>query len=208
MPDPLPDLPPLYILRHGQTRWNVEGRMQGRKDSALTDLGRAQAAAQRDLLAPILAQHADIACFSSPLGRAATTAQIALAGRKVRLDPRIAEVSVGPWEGRLRAEVLAEGLPALAGARVRPSASESAMFDLFLSAPEGEGFEATKARCKDFLAALQQPAVIVSHGVISAVLRGLACGLSRAGMARLAHHQGCVVEIIAGRERLIQGSVT
>ncbi|MCB1411303.1 MAG: histidine phosphatase family protein, partial [Rhodobacteraceae bacterium] len=46
-------MPPIYILRHGQTVWNLEGRMQGSRDSSLTDLGRAQAARQGAILGRI-----------------------------------------------------------------------------------------------------------------------------------------------------------
>ena len=46
--------PDLYLMRHGQTVWNAEGRMQGKLDSPLNDLGIAQAQAQARLIAGLL----------------------------------------------------------------------------------------------------------------------------------------------------------
>ncbi len=123
--------PTLYLLRHGQTEWNVEGRLQGRLDSALTETGMAQAHAQRAILAPILAAHPGIAIHASPLGRAWRTASVVAEGRTVQAVDGLKEVFAGTWEGRLRAEVVAE--------RGFGSAEEKDMFSLFLSAPNGEG---------------------------------------------------------------------
>ncbi len=65
----------LYILRHGETTWNREGRMQGHLNAPLTDLGQAQAAAQ----GAVLAQRdlRGFAFYSSPLARAVHTAGLA-----------------------------------------------------------------------------------------------------------------------------------
>ena len=65
---------PLYMLRHGETAWNTERRMQGTKDSALTDRGRAQALAMGRTLRAELAQTPGPTLFlRSPLGRARGT---------------------------------------------------------------------------------------------------------------------------------------
>lgn len=189
--------PTLYILRHGQTQWNLEGRLQGRLDSPLTDLGRAQALKQRNILAPILAASDDIKVHSSPLGRAWATAEIALDGRPVTAVEGIQEVSAGSWEGRLRADIVAEH---------GGSAREADMFDLFLSAPDGEGAEALVARCQSYLDTLTGPTVVVSHGVVSALLRGLVRGLPMADIARLAHSQGVVSALQGGTETVLTTS--
>ena len=81
--------PTLYILRHGETEWNLANRLQGHFDSPLTDTGRAQAAAQNAIL-----KRCDLAGFSalsSPQGRAVATAELALAGlgMTVATDPRL-----------------------------------------------------------------------------------------------------------------------
>tara|TARA_R110001583_G_scaffold188237_1_gene350136 strand:+ start:38350 stop:38997 length:648 start_codon:yes stop_codon:yes gene_type:complete len=183
--------PTLYLLRHGQTEWNVEGRLQGRLDSALTETGVAQAHAQRAILAPILTAHPGIAIHASPLGRAWRTASIVAEGRAVQAMDGLKEVSAGTWEGRLRADVVAE--------RGYGSAEEKDMFSLFLTAPNGEGGAALESRCRAYLESLTQPTVIVSHGVVSAFLRGIICGLSIDEIAALPHVQG-VVTVLSGHQ--------
>ncbi|MGH1330540.1 MAG: histidine phosphatase family protein [Paracoccaceae bacterium] len=191
-------LPPLYILRHGETEWNVEGRMQGRLDSDLTARGKAQAADQARIMAPFL-DGGGFSIYSSPLGRAAHTARIALAGYEIAFDPRISEISVGSWEGRLRREIIAECAPAEA-----LSPSEADRFALYLMAPDGERVEAVEARCLAFLAGLCGPSVIVTHSITAAVLRGIACGLSLRELLALSHEQGCVFYIEGGVERILR----
>ena len=70
------DHPELYILRHGETIWNRQGRYQGRKDSPLTQKGRQQAVRQRKLLNAIETLPRKV--FVSPLGRTVETARLAV----------------------------------------------------------------------------------------------------------------------------------
>ena len=154
--------PPLYIRRHGQTLWNAAHRIQGSLDSPLTEKGRAQACMQRDLLA-----ECDLSGFeavSSPQGRAFHTASLALEGLfdAIRTDRRLAEIGVGQWEGLVRGD--------LAIAAPMDESEESAL-DLYERAPGGEGFAALHRRCVEFLNGLQGPAVLVTHGVTSRMLR-------------------------------------
>lgn len=69
----------LYIMRHGQTQWNAQGRLQGQTDIPLNEEGRAGAAAAREKYGCI---PLDV-CFASPLKRALETAEIFLKGRAV-----------------------------------------------------------------------------------------------------------------------------
>ena len=182
-------LPPLYILRHGQTLWNVEGRLQGHRDSDLTELGLAQAAAQARIMAGLVLPE-DAGFFASPLGRTRRTAEIALAGfGPVQFDDRLREINAGEWEGRLRSEIQ----PGM-------TATEKLPFKMFADAPGGEGLDGLEARVASFLADLRAPAVIVSHGVAISVLRGLAQGLDREAMVALGNPQGVVIEIKNGQE--------
>jgi probable phosphoglycerate mutase len=185
---------PIFLLRHGQTEWNLEGRLQGRLDSPLTQKGHAQAALQRDILKPIFTAMPQIAIHASPLKRAWDTAFCAADGRVVHKHDLLMEVSAGSWEGRLRADIVAER---------GGSAAEKDMFDLFLSAPDGEGAQALEARCRAYLTALTGPTVIVSHGVVSAFLRGLLRGLDLAEIAQLSHDQGVVCALSGGKEILL-----
>jgi probable phosphoglycerate mutase len=96
----------LLIVRHGETRWNAEGRNQGQtNDIPLSEAGRAQALALGGRL-----QATPIArAVSSPLLRARQTAELALGDRAglLTLDPRLMEISHGHWEGRLAGEIAA-----------------------------------------------------------------------------------------------------
>lgn len=87
----------LYIIRHGQTDWNLQQKLQGRTDIPLNDTGRALAKKAMQEYADI---HFDI-CFCSPLLRAKETAEILLAGRNIPIieDDRLKEMSFGIYEG-------------------------------------------------------------------------------------------------------------
>lgn len=105
--------PEIYLVRHGETEWNRDARIQGRRDSPLTALGRDQARRIGQLLADL--GLAGLPVSASPLGRVQTTLAIIgehLALGPVTLDPRLAEVALGCWEGLTAAEIRA-AYPAL-----------------------------------------------------------------------------------------------
>ncbi|MBN1826384.1 MAG: histidine phosphatase family protein [Candidatus Eisenbacteria bacterium] len=87
----------LILVRHGQTLWNLEGRLQGHGDSPLSDTGIAQARAAAERLASIPID----ALYASDLGRAMETARIVseTTGRPLLPEPRIRERGLGPLEG-------------------------------------------------------------------------------------------------------------
>lgn len=87
----------LIIVRHGQTRWNLDGRIQGHLDSELTPLGLRQAEA----VAARLAEERLDAVYSSDLRRSLRTAEVICrsAGLPVVPDPRLRERSMGLFEG-------------------------------------------------------------------------------------------------------------
>jgi broad specificity phosphatase PhoE len=100
--------PTVYYIRHGETDWNVAGRLQGRRDIALNARGRAQASHCGGVLRDLFARESrdpaalDYAC--SPLGRARETMELAraamgLAPDGYALEPQLAEISFGDWEG-------------------------------------------------------------------------------------------------------------
>jgi probable phosphoglycerate mutase len=117
---------PLYLLRHGETAWNLERRMQGGKDSSLTARGREQAAAMGRALAAELAREPGPTIFlRSPLGRTRETAllvgyALGLDPAEWRDDPRLAELGYGAWEGSTWAEIEVSQPDALANWRADP----------------------------------------------------------------------------------------
>ena len=98
------DHPDLYILRHGETVWNRRGRFQGWKDSPLTEKGRQQALAQRNLVNAI--DTPALKVFVSPLGRAVETARLAVTYVDYLIfDDRLQELHFGEWEGATKQEI-------------------------------------------------------------------------------------------------------
>lgn len=93
----------LYLVRHGQTSWNLEGRTQGSKNSNLTSLGLKQAKVLGQRLSDI-----DIdEIYCSPLKRAYSTAQIIANMQKLdcKIDDRLMEMNFGEWEGLTHIEI-------------------------------------------------------------------------------------------------------
>lgn len=93
----------VIMLRHGETLWNREGKMQGHADVELSEHGREQA---REVAAE-LAQYAFDAVWSSPLSRAVETARTvaSVQGLDVHVDARLGEINMGSWAGKTWAEV-------------------------------------------------------------------------------------------------------
>src|SRR5690242_81951 len=194
---------PLYLLRHGETAWNLERRMQGSKDSALTARGRAQAAAMGRALAAELARAPGPTVFlRSPLGRTCETALIVghalgLDPAEWRDDPRLAELGYGDWEGSTWAEIESRHPNALAGWRADPEG---------FCPPNGEThFELRRRSAAVFAEIITSGmrTVVVSHGVSGAVLRGLHLGLDARAMFVLEKPQNAFFRLLDGREERI-----
>ena len=184
--------PEIYVLRHGETFWNSEGRMQGSLNSPLTPLGTEQAERQAAILSEI--DLSGFAIFCSPQGRAFETAAIALARQvnNIHTDARLREIEVGDWAGHLRSEFagLGEFEETLDGA-----------LELYERAPGGESFAALEVRCKDFLFFLQGPSILVTHGITSRMLRSTVLGLGREGMSKMPGGQGVVYHLKNGVQK-------
>lgn len=98
----------LLVVRHGQTEWNITGRIQGSSDIDLDETGKAQAVEA----APALAAYEPVRIISSDLRRAVDTARpiAQIVGVEVELDKRLRERAYGPWEGLTHHEI-AEQFP-------------------------------------------------------------------------------------------------
>ena len=92
----------ILLLRHGQTEWNQQHRIQGNQDSPLTDLGKQQAAQAGQYLQKFDIQQA----FVSPLKRARDTVDIILKDSPLEacIVEDFREIRLGPWEGKTRLE--------------------------------------------------------------------------------------------------------
>ncbi|MEN6405418.1 MAG: histidine phosphatase family protein [Thermoguttaceae bacterium] len=158
-----------YLIRHGETVFNAESRIQGQSDAPLSELGHRQAEA----VAAALADAPVDAIFASPLRRALETARY-LAVRlslPIRTDPRLMELNAGVFEGRLCAELEAENSPEFVG--------WLAGGDDFVI-PGGESRSQLADRGCDALRSLaaegHRTTVVVTHGGwLSATLKSLLC---------------------------------
>ena len=98
----------IYLVRHGQTEWNLHGRMQGRGNGELTEKGRKDAKALGCRL-----QDTPIACiYSSTSKRAYETAGIIAGNRPIRIvrKENLQEMGFGDWEGQYKTD-LEKGFP-------------------------------------------------------------------------------------------------
>ncbi len=158
----------LYLVRHGETVWNVEGRVQGHEDSRLTARGEAQARAAGRALSRIAFSHA----YVSPSGRCRRTFE--LMGESLVLKPpvtvteEIREIGHGLWEGHTEPEV--KVLTPESWALYRESPDE------FPGAPGGESLHAVRRRAMALLRRAVSAAssgsrlLFVTHGVTTKVI--------------------------------------
>jgi broad specificity phosphatase PhoE len=149
----------LYIVRHGETDWNKEGRIQGRLNSQLTEKGRHNAKVLGERLKDI-----DFAkIITSPSGRTIETTELIVKDRDmlVQTNERIMEMDMGPWQGLLKSEIRAQ----------YPEA-----YECFMNRPElyqnenAESFIDIYKRAVDFLHELKSSnqtgnLLIISHGL-------------------------------------------
>ena len=186
-------MPPtyLFLVRHGESAWNAEARLQGQADPPLSDAGRAQA---RALAAPLAALAPD-GVVVSDLERARETAELAgFPGAEV--DPRWRERGVGEWTGMLEADL--------------PPGDLRAFRDRDHVPPTGEAWPAFQARVGAAIDELDGRGgtwMVFTHG-----------GCARAAVAHLTHADPKAVAgpanaslmrfELAPRRRLLAFSVT
>ena len=186
----------IYLLRHGQTVWNAERRIQGRLDSPLTPLGIAQAKALGLLLARELPKPADFRIVASPQGRAWQTAvivagELGLPVSGIAHDERLMEQEGGRWQGRHKAELEAE----------EPELWQSYHADKWhRQLPGGESYGDVSARIAGWLdeVAESDRVIAVCHGVVSRVMRGLYGDLPRQVMLDLSERQDQLYRLSGG----------
>lgn len=147
----------LYIIRHGQTDWNVAGKVQGRKDIPLNEQGRMQARA----LAAGMARRPVTAVYSSPQIRALETAQFIAEPLKLTVQclPQLMEISYGSWEGRTAQDILTTDAELYESWWKHPAT---------VAPPGGETLEQVDQRCRLAWEYIQNrmtgDTAVVSHG--------------------------------------------
>ena len=168
MPPPI-----LYFVRHGETDWNREKRLQGQHDIPLNALGRTQAVRCGVLLRDLLARNGqavtDYDYVSSPLGRARETMELmrgtmGLEPGVYRTDARLMEMSFGRWEGFTYAELQTREAEALA-------ARENDKWGFVL--PGGESYAQLEARVQVWYEGIERETVAAAHGGVCRALIAL-----------------------------------
>lgn len=195
----------LYIMRHGETTWNTQWRLQGSSDTVLNEKGREMAVETGKGLKDV---PFDL-CFSSPLHRAKETAELVLQGRDVPIitDDRLREISFGSWEGN--------------STKGSDSPIPRDMLNCFFNKPEdyvaedgAESLESLCSRTGEFLEELianpmyqDKTILITSHGCAARGVMQKVYG--NVGLANFWNGKTppncslCIVEVVDGHMKLI-----
>ena len=198
--------PLIYYVRHGETDWNRAGRLQGRCDTSLNARGREQAICCGEILRAVFARNgrdpAALDYIASPLERARETMEgmrepLGLPPREYRLDPRLAEMAFGDWEGLTLAEVAMRDPEALA-ARERDKWA--------FAPPNGESYQQLCVRVGEWYASLHRDSVVAAHGgTARALMVHLGLGPS-ATAPLLSIEQGVVYVLGPGTMQMLSAS--
>ena len=157
-------MPVLYYVRHGETDFNSQGRLQGRRDTVLNTHGRRQAAECGVLLGDLFVRDhrraQDFKYVSSPLKRARETmeivrAMLGLEAHKYEVDARLIEIAYGEWEGLTLHEIETRNASVL-------SARERDKWDF--APPGGESYRELADRIGNWYRPLTADTVVAAHG--------------------------------------------
>lgn len=182
----------IFIIRHGQTEWNLARRMQGRLDSPLTHAGMEQAHSHGALLKGLTPIDA---MYVSPSGRTRETAYIinSYVRAPVEYEDALLERDVGLWSG-LTVDELEDAFPQAWRARTEDPFNHRP--------PEGESLADMDERCAGFLASLLQSdatnIALVTHQVMSRVILGRLLGLSPEETVQVIHPNDAFYRVSAG----------
>jgi len=171
----------IYIVRHGQTEWNVAGRMQGRLDSPLTELGKQQASANGALLKQLGGVDQ---LWVSPAGRTTETAYLINFHTQAPIDfaEALLERDCGLWSGMTIDDIREQHPQSWAQREQEP---------YWHQPPQGENLQDMLLRCHEFLDGLfdldWDTLGLVTHGVMSKVILKFFLGLNEVECVRIRH---------------------
>lgn len=188
---------PVYIVRHGQTDWNVAERLQGQADIDLNARGRREAAANGRTLAGLIADPPAFDFVASPLMRTRHTMELmreamGLASDGYATDPRLMEMNFGDWQGYTLAELEARH-PGSTRERARDK------WDFRPPGEEAESYQMLLERVRPFFEELRRPSVCVTHGGVIRALFRLVAKIPRTVAGSLATPQDRVLRWQDGR---------
>ena len=184
--------PVIYLVRHGETVWNAEGRQQGRLDSPLTPKGVEQARTVGKALHHVLSSADGITIETSPLGRATHTAallcnELGLSNEAAVVSPLLAELDLGAWQG-LTFEEIDTFYPGQRHHR------EGDKWNYRIKNGESYALVSNRARCwlRDLSAKIT---IAVTHEMISRTIQGAYLSLSPHETLARSHRQGLIYRL-------------
>jgi len=192
-------MPVVYYIRHGETDYNVEARLQGRRDTVLNARGRQQAAECGELLRGLFARDhrrpVDFTYVASPLLRARGTMEVlrstlGLDPQAYAVDERLMEIAYGDWEGLTLPEIDAR-MPGMLAARERDK------WDF--APPGGESYGQLAERIGAWYAGLAADTVVAAHGGGARALMALLHLLPREEATHAQIAQGAVYVFADGK---------
>jgi probable phosphoglycerate mutase len=166
----------IYTIRHGQTQWNAERRLQGQKDIPMNATGREQARQNGIALARLLGERiGEFDFVASPLGRTRATMEImrtvmGLPAEGYRTDPRLVEISFGDWEGSTLKELRVSQ-------RERVQERNAGKWNFIPPGEFAESYEILSWRTASWLNSVERPTVCVTHGGVIRTFFKMVAGL-------------------------------
>ncbi|MCQ2507487.1 MAG: histidine phosphatase family protein [Dorea sp.] len=194
----------IYVIRHGETDWNITRKLQGQVDRPLNEFGRDIARQTREGLPEDF--HIDV-CISSPLSRAKETAEILLEGQDVPIytDDRLKEISFGMYEGMIFSRGESEIPDQFYDDFARP--------EIYPAPAGGEDFYQITARVRSFMEELytkeeyqDKNVLLAAHGVTVCAIVTVVTGRDMSDFWGNGVHKNCgmtLVEVKDQKARLV-----
>jgi probable phosphoglycerate mutase len=186
----------IYMIRHGQTTWNAEKRLQGQTDVPMNDFGRQQVLDNARRLKHVIGDPARFRFVTSPIGRAVETMQIIrdvlglpLAGYAV--EDRLRELDYGEFSGHSWSELR----------RLRPLDVEQRFLDSWhYVIPGGESYRQLAARVFEWFDGIREDTVVTAHAGVSRILQSRFIDIEPPRIAFLNAPQDRVMVIRGGEQ--------
>lgn len=185
----------LFLVRHGETDWNIAGRLQGRRDIALNALGRAQAAEVGRVLSQMVGGSVGrLHYVSSPLSRAVETMRILRTTLDLPVadfahDEDLRELSFGRWEGHTWPQLRR---------RYEHDVVARDKDPWHFAPPGGESYAELMARACAAVDRLAMDAVVVTHGGVIRALLHAKAGMPQGEAALVPIRQGAIYVLSGG----------
>jgi len=185
--------PPIYFIRHGETDWNKQFRIQGQIDIPLNDMGHLQGESVARGLKEFLGSTKVDRFVVSPLTRARQTmGYVARAfdipETRAEVTPAMTELAFGIWEGKTFQEC-----------HDHPAFPKTPRERFHWRPEDGESYEDGLDRVQQWIGRIEGPTVIIAHGAIGRCLIGLVSDLAPEQLVSAKTPQGCFCRLQNGQ---------